>query len=111
MSVCRSARCKSLRGLRRRLIEPDLLLPSASRRLTHGNAGYRLALDADELDLVRFRDLVNRARNAGSLGRSAYTERCIGLRGGTAAAGATAVQEDCTGEPEQEFLIDLLPPA
>lgn len=43
--------------------------------------------------------------------RSAYTGRCIGLLGGTAAAGATAGQKDCTGEPEQEFLIDLLPPA
>jgi hypothetical protein len=43
--------------------------------------------------------------------RSAYTGRCIGLLDGTAAAGATAVQEDCMeGPPEQEFLIDLLPP-
>ncbi|MFG3690479.1 hypothetical protein [Micromonospora sp. NPDC047740] len=43
--------------------------------------------------------------------RSAYSGRCIGLLDGTAAAGRTAVQEDCTEGPEQEFLIDLLPPA
>ncbi|MCW3815444.1 XRE family transcriptional regulator [Micromonospora sp. DR5-3] len=43
--------------------------------------------------------------------RSAYTGRCIGLLDGTAMAGATVVQEDCTEGPEQQFLIDLLPPA
>lgn len=43
--------------------------------------------------------------------RSAHTGRCIGLLDDTATAGATAVQEDCTKAPEQEFLIDLLPSA
>ncbi|MGY5032971.1 AfsR/SARP family transcriptional regulator [Streptomyces sp. 900116325] len=41
----------------RRLLEPELLSGTASRRLVRAASGYRLDVTADELDLLRFRAL------------------------------------------------------
>ena len=41
--------------------------------------------------------------------RVANTGHCVGLRGDTATLGVEAVREYCTGQSDQEFLIDLLP--
>lgn len=42
--------------------------------------------------------------------RPVYAGMCVGLVGNSAVAGAEAVHEPCSGEADQEFLIDLLPP-
>lgn len=41
--------------------------------------------------------------------RIAYTGQCVGLRDETATPGVEVVRENCTGQADQEFLIDLLP--
>ncbi|MFE6195943.1 BTAD domain-containing putative transcriptional regulator [Streptomyces sp. NPDC057838] len=51
-------------GALRRLLEPDLPVRSAGRWLTRQAGGYRLSVDADSLDLLRFRELVATARRA-----------------------------------------------
>ncbi|MEU9487324.1 helix-turn-helix domain-containing protein [Streptomyces decoyicus] len=43
--------------------------------------------------------------------RRAQTDLCLGIRDGTTAAGAEAVQEPCGAKPAQRFLIDLIPQA
>ncbi|GHF11376.1 SARP family transcriptional regulator [Streptomyces fumanus] len=58
-------------GALRRLLEPDLPARSAGRWLTRQAGGYRLRVDADSLDLLRFRDLADRAREAGRAGEPA----------------------------------------
>lgn len=45
----------------RRMLEPELTSRSASRRLVRGSGGYRLVAGADELDLLRFRELRRQA--------------------------------------------------
>ncbi|WP_329008784.1 tetratricopeptide repeat protein [Micromonospora rifamycinica] len=50
-----------LGGLRR-LLEPGLPPRAPGRWLAGGPAGYRMVVGADELDLLRFRDLARRAR-------------------------------------------------
>ncbi|MET9296998.1 BTAD domain-containing putative transcriptional regulator [Streptomyces sp. NPDC003077] len=55
-------------GALRRLLEPGLPAGSAGRWLTRQAGGYRLRVDADSLDLLRFRDLVDRARRAQAAG-------------------------------------------
>ena len=60
-------------GALRRLLEPDLPTRAASRRLVRGSGGYRLDLETDALDLLRFRALRDEARalaDGGSPGRA-----------------------------------------
>ncbi|MFF3437691.1 BTAD domain-containing putative transcriptional regulator [Streptosporangium sp. NPDC002721] len=52
-------------GALRRLLEPDLPRRAVGRWLTRSGGGYRLDVDAGTLDLLRFRHLVDRAREAG----------------------------------------------
>ncbi|MEV4726000.1 AfsR/SARP family transcriptional regulator [Micromonospora humida] len=49
-------------GSLRRLFEPGLRPRASGRWLVGDPAGYRMMVDADGLDLLRFRDLVRRAR-------------------------------------------------
>ncbi|MBY8874524.1 transcriptional regulator, SARP family protein [Micromonospora sp. PLK6-60] len=51
-------------GSLRRLFEPDLRPRASGRWLVGDAAGYRMVVDADGLDLLRFRDLVRQARTA-----------------------------------------------
>ncbi|MER5458472.1 BTAD domain-containing putative transcriptional regulator [Micromonospora sp. NPDC002389] len=51
-------------GTLRRLFEPGLRPRAPGRWLVGDAAGYRMVVDADGLDLLRFRDLVRRARAA-----------------------------------------------
>ncbi|GIG87947.1 hypothetical protein Pen02_28830 [Plantactinospora endophytica] len=43
--------------------------------------------------------------------RPAYTDGCMGLRDQAAKPGTGVLQGRCTTGPDQEFLVDLLPPA
>jgi DNA-binding SARP family transcriptional activator/tetratricopeptide (TPR) repeat protein len=52
-------------GLLRRALEPELATRDAGRWLIRSGRGYRLALDAETVDLLRFRQLVTQARSAG----------------------------------------------
>ncbi|MEU4426429.1 BTAD domain-containing putative transcriptional regulator [Actinoplanes sp. NPDC024001] len=51
-------------GTLRRLIEPDLPVRAVGDHLIRHAAGYQLRVSADDLDLLRFRRLVARARSA-----------------------------------------------
>ncbi|MFC3742935.1 AfsR/SARP family transcriptional regulator [Paractinoplanes deccanensis] len=51
-------------GTLRRLIEPNLPVRAVGEHLVRHSAGYRLEVDEDALDLLRFRSLVRRARQA-----------------------------------------------
>ncbi|XVU21636.1 BTAD domain-containing putative transcriptional regulator [Actinoplanes sp. CA-054009] len=51
-------------GTLRRLIEPNLPVRAVGEHLVRHSAGYRLEVDEDALDLLRFRALVRRARQA-----------------------------------------------
>jgi DNA-binding SARP family transcriptional activator len=51
-------------GALRRLIEPGLPSRSAGRWLVHQASGYRLLVDTDDLDLLKFRDLAGQAKHA-----------------------------------------------
>ncbi|WP_043678630.1 AfsR/SARP family transcriptional regulator [Streptomyces xylophagus] len=51
-------------GTLRRLLEPDLPAGGRSRWLVRGSGGYRLEVDPDSLDLLRFRALRQRAEQA-----------------------------------------------
>ncbi|MEV5177529.1 BTAD domain-containing putative transcriptional regulator, partial [Streptomyces flaveolus] len=57
-------------GALRRLLEPDLPAGGASRWLVRGSGGYRLRASADTLDLLRFRELRQRAASAAAAGRA-----------------------------------------
>lgn len=52
-------------GALRRLLEPDLPAGGDSRRLVRGSGGYRLEVDPDDLDLLRFRALRRQAARDG----------------------------------------------
>lgn len=58
-------------GALRRLFEPGLPIRSAGRWLVGGAAGYRMQVDADELDLLRLRALAEQARADEGAGRLA----------------------------------------
>ncbi|MCI3278732.1 AfsR/SARP family transcriptional regulator [Streptomyces cylindrosporus] len=51
-------------GALRRLLEPELPARGESRWLVRGSGGYRLDADPDSLDLLRFRELRQRAAKA-----------------------------------------------
>ncbi|MBV2353936.1 winged helix-turn-helix domain-containing protein [Streptomyces sp. J2-1] len=81
-------------GALRRLLEPALPTGGASRWLVRGSGGYRLHAEADTLDLLRFRNLRQRAATAAAAGRAdeATTEllRALALWRGPVAAGIPA---------------------
>ncbi|MFI6464120.1 AfsR/SARP family transcriptional regulator [Streptomyces sp. NPDC050538] len=52
-------------GALRRLLEPDLPAGDQSRWLVRGSGGYRLEVEPDDLDLLRFRALRQQAAQAG----------------------------------------------
>lgn len=52
-------------GALRRLLEPDLPAGGESRWLVRGSGGYRLEVDPDDLDLLRFRALRRQAAQDG----------------------------------------------
>ncbi|WP_327238238.1 tetratricopeptide repeat protein [Streptomyces sp. NBC_01317] len=78
-------------GALRRLLEPDLPTRAASRRLVRGSGGYRLDVDPDGLDLLRFRALRDAAGQASEAGDPAgATElliEALGLWRGPTATG------------------------
>ncbi|WP_243869928.1 AfsR/SARP family transcriptional regulator [Streptomyces liangshanensis] len=78
-------------GALRRLLEPDLPTRTASRRLVRGSGGYRLDVEPDELDLLRFRALRDAAGQASEAGDPAgATElliEALGLWRGPTATG------------------------
>jgi len=74
-------------GRLRRTLEPDLAARVPGRRLIRAAGGYRLAADADTLDLVRFRRLIGAADAApGAEAVELYAE-ALGLWHGPAAGG------------------------
>ncbi|MEV4347673.1 BTAD domain-containing putative transcriptional regulator [Actinoplanes sp. NPDC049596] len=54
-------------GMLRRVLEPALAARETGRWLVRGGSGYRLAVDADSLDLLRFRELIEQGRAARSV--------------------------------------------
>ncbi|MGW4622340.1 AfsR/SARP family transcriptional regulator [Streptomyces sp. NPDC004592] len=65
-------------GALRRLLEPDLPAGSESRWLVRGSGGYRLEVEPDGLDLLRFRALRQEAEHAAQSGDpAAATEHLI----------------------------------
>ncbi|MFM9594533.1 AfsR/SARP family transcriptional regulator [Streptomyces scabiei] len=81
-------------GTLRRLLEPGLPNRATGRWLIRDAGGYRLAVDADSLDLLRFRRLRDEARRVGADGREspgrvvALLTEALGLwRGPHVAAG------------------------
>lgn len=54
-------------GAVRRLLEPGLPAKAAGSRLVRSSGGYRLNADAEALDLLRFRQLSERARQAAGM--------------------------------------------
>jgi DNA-binding SARP family transcriptional activator/tetratricopeptide (TPR) repeat protein len=54
-------------GMLRRLLEPSLTARETGRWLVRGGGGYRMAVDARSLDLLRFRELVEQGRAARSV--------------------------------------------
>ncbi|MFJ3802409.1 AfsR/SARP family transcriptional regulator [Streptomyces sp. NPDC090088] len=81
-------------GALRRLLEPDLPARGESRWLVRGSGGYRLDVDADSLDLLRFRALRRQADEAAQDGQpAAATEllmEALALWRGPAASGTSA---------------------
>jgi DNA-binding SARP family transcriptional activator len=55
-------------GALRRLLEPGLPARSSGRWLVRQAGGYALRIDADQLDLLQFRDLVGQARTVAADG-------------------------------------------
>ncbi|WP_027345770.1 AfsR/SARP family transcriptional regulator [Hamadaea tsunoensis] len=78
-------------GVLRRLLEPDLAVRSAGRWLLRSAGGYRLDVDGDVVDVLRFRALNRQARQASDAGRAAtlYAE-ALELWHGVCAAGLDA---------------------
>jgi DNA-binding SARP family transcriptional activator/tetratricopeptide (TPR) repeat protein len=64
-------------GATRRLLEPSLPPRSPSRLLTGDGTGYRLVADGHDLDLVAFRDLVERARTEDAADRPDRALSCL----------------------------------
>jgi len=64
-------------GTLRRLLEPGLAARAAGRWLVRSSGGYRLVVDEDSLDLLRFRVVRDQARRVAASGDSAA--RAVGL--------------------------------
>ncbi|MEU3184204.1 BTAD domain-containing putative transcriptional regulator [Streptomyces sp. NPDC006923] len=58
-------------GALRRLLEPDLPVGAASRTVVRGSGGYRLDIDANAVDLLRFRAKREEGRRAADEGQPA----------------------------------------
>ncbi|MEU2285843.1 BTAD domain-containing putative transcriptional regulator [Streptomyces sp. NPDC013178] len=56
-------------GALRRLLEPELPPRAPGRRLLRRPGGYLLAVDPDEVDLLRFRELTRQGKRAAATGR------------------------------------------
>ncbi|MEU9995414.1 BTAD domain-containing putative transcriptional regulator [Streptomyces sp. NPDC050848] len=78
-------------GALRRLLEPELPSRADARRLLRGAGGYRLRVDAGELDLLHFRALREEARRATAAGDGArgvdLLVDALGMWGGPAGTG------------------------
>ena len=78
-------------GALRRMLEPNLTTRAASRRLIRGSGGYRIDLETDALDLLRFRALRDEARvhaEEGSPGKATEVLiEALGLWRGPTASG------------------------
>ncbi|MGW4659517.1 AfsR/SARP family transcriptional regulator [Streptomyces sp. NPDC004279] len=78
-------------GALRRLLEPDLPARGESRWLVRGSGGYRLEVEPDGLDLLRFRALRQEAERAAHGGDAAaateYLIEALALWRGPAASG------------------------
>ena len=81
-------------GALRRLLEPDLPARGESRWLVRGSGGYRLEVDPDGLDLLRFRALRQQAEQATRDGEPATATEllveALALWRGPAASGIAA---------------------
>ncbi|WP_055526239.1 AfsR/SARP family transcriptional regulator [Streptomyces graminilatus] len=81
-------------GSLRRMIEPALPRMAPGQWLVGGGGGYRIEVDADSLDLLRFRELYTRAREARDAGRAGDSVRryaeALALWRGPVAAGVSA---------------------
>ncbi|WP_432990113.1 AfsR/SARP family transcriptional regulator [Dactylosporangium sp. CA-233914] len=79
-------------GLLRRLLEPELPPRAEGRMLIRAGGGYRLEVDPESVDLVRFRRLVELARSAAAEGQTAAAARrfteALALSRGELATGA-----------------------
>ncbi|MFI6543043.1 AfsR/SARP family transcriptional regulator [Streptomyces prunicolor] len=75
-------------GVLRRLLEPELPMRATGRWLVRDAGGYRLNASPETLDVLRFRELVGRAREAGGAEAAValYLE-ALNLRTGTVATG------------------------
>jgi DNA-binding SARP family transcriptional activator/tetratricopeptide (TPR) repeat protein len=80
-------------GLLRRLFEPDLPTRAPGRWLIRAGGGYRLDANADSVDLLRFRALVEKARATGDVPRFASA---LALWQGPIAAG---IEAEVRGHP------------
>ncbi|MGC4983035.1 BTAD domain-containing putative transcriptional regulator [Streptomyces sp. DT193] len=82
-------------GMLRRVLEPELPNRTEGQRLVRVSGGYRLRVDADDVDLTRFRRLRERAQEAARTGDAAgAVERfndAFALWRGPVAAGVPAV--------------------
>ncbi|MEU6372090.1 BTAD domain-containing putative transcriptional regulator [Streptomyces sp. NPDC046909] len=77
-------------GVLRRLLEPELPVRSPGRWLVRDAGGYRLHATPETLDLLRFRELVRRARQGGTRGTEAAVPlllEALDLRTGPVATG------------------------
>ncbi|MFD2690834.1 BTAD domain-containing putative transcriptional regulator [Streptomyces phyllanthi] len=78
-------------GALRRLLEPGLPARAAGRWIVRAAGGYRVAVDADTLDLLRFRRLRDEAGRAGTSGATAdavhLLTEALSLWQGTAGSG------------------------
>ncbi|MDX3075963.1 AfsR/SARP family transcriptional regulator [Streptomyces sp. MI02-7b] len=78
-------------GALRRLLEPDLPSGTASRRLVRDAGGYRVEVEPDELDLLRFRALRTRAQQVALHGDRAratgFLVEALGMWRGPTASG------------------------
>ncbi|MET8981895.1 BTAD domain-containing putative transcriptional regulator [Streptomyces sp. NPDC004539] len=99
-------------GVLRRLLEPRLPLRAPGRWLVRDAGGYRLNACPDSLDLLRFRELVRRAREEGVRGTAGAVPllvEALGLRTGPV---ATGVPVEARAHPafdalEREYLAVL----
>ncbi|MEU1787380.1 winged helix-turn-helix domain-containing protein [Streptomyces sparsogenes] len=66
-------------GAVRRLLEPGLPTRAAGRWLLRGAGGYRLAVDADSLDLLRFSGARSGCRGSGCRAARRPGPRCTGV--------------------------------
>ncbi|MEV5177526.1 BTAD domain-containing putative transcriptional regulator [Streptomyces flaveolus] len=77
-------------GALRRLLEPELPARGTSRRLVRDAGGYRLDADPGSLDLLRFRELRERAAHGGPAHATTLLTEALSLWRGPTASGIPA---------------------